>query len=104
MRPNSSKLKAVKIGKSSATKSVKRGQTTKIRRIDPYGNDWNKISEAIKRRDGYACKKCGDTKSRLNVHHIINVAQGGRNNPSNLVTLCFNCHSKQPRHKGLIRR
>lgn len=49
------------------------------------------------RRDEYTCQNCGarggpygDTE--LHAHHIVPIAQGGSHKPSNLTTLCKQCH------------
>lgn len=74
----------------------------KIRRPskEVYTEKWPSISKAVKRRDGYRCKKCGSSKN-LEVHHIIPISQGGKTVLINLITLCEKCHSRQPRHKHL---
>lgn len=46
----------------------------------------------IRKRDGDRCARCGAT-SPLHVHHRIRRSQGGRNDSSNLVTLCEPCHT-----------
>lgn len=38
------------------------------------------------------CVICGWQEAPRDVHHIIPVSQGGKNDPSNLVTLCPNHH------------
>lgn len=49
----------------------------------------------ILRRDGHACRYCGATAPdvRLSVDHVIPVALGGSDEPSNLVTACVDCNS-----------
>jgi len=51
---------------------------------------------AVKKRDGNACTKCGETK-RLHAHHIISVLDNPalRLDVSNGITLCPKCHSKE---------
>ena len=51
----------------------------------------HKVRLAIIKRDGFACYICG-RDTNLHVHHIIPRADGGSNNPNNLVTLCSGCH------------
>lgn len=46
----------------------------------------------VLRRDQYRCTVCG-TSHDLEVHHIVPRAEGGTNDPANLVTLCMACHS-----------
>ncbi|WP_135852777.1 HNH endonuclease [Halorussus salinus] len=48
-------------------------------------------------RDDHTCQSCGVTgaeltRSGLHIHHIEPVYSGGQNAPSNLVTLCPQCH------------
>lgn len=62
--------------------------------------------EAISRALG-RCEVCGAAVAYYNgaewitgplggdVHHIIPLAEGGGNDPSNLVLLCRSCHAKQ---------
>ena len=55
-------------------------------------------------RDGYVCQCCGahathKKEVRLHVHHLESRKTGG-DAPSNLITLCDNCHEKL--HKGII--
>lgn len=61
------------------------------------------LRKSIIKRDGGCCKICGTTQ-RLTVHHIDPICYGGSDNPSNLVTLCKECHNKITfnRFKGVI--
>ena len=61
---------------------------------------WN-VREYVLFRDGHKCQHCkGKTKDTvLNVHHIESRQTGG-DSPSNLVTLCRNCHKAY--HSGEI--
>lgn len=45
-------------------------------------------------RDGFRCVYCGATsrESRLEIDHVIPVAEGGTNHIDNLVTCCFPCN------------
>ena len=54
-------------------------------------------------RDNYTCYYCkGRHKdSRLEVHHIVFRSQGGSDEESNLITLCYTCHKDL--HDGKIR-
>ena len=68
------------------------------------GEDWKKIAERARKRDGYKCQDCGLKREEslskfdrdLDVHHIVpfhnwpNSKQANR--MSNLVTLCASCH------------
>lgn len=48
----------------------------------------------IFKRDLFACQYCGSHPPTviLEVDHIVPVAEGGKNNPENLVTACWNCN------------
>ncbi len=66
-----------------------------------YGPGWNKLREAVRRRDGYRCQVCGipETAGRQHdVHHKIPfrayIAVEEANRMENLVTLCPACHRK----------
>lgn len=49
----------------------------------------------ILRRDGHACRYCGAMAPdvKLTVDHVIPVALGGSDEPSNLVTACADCNA-----------
>ncbi|MGQ9554912.1 MAG: HNH endonuclease [Anaerolineae bacterium] len=60
------------------------------------------MREQVLRRDHYRCQRCGK-RMNLHVHHKKPVSRGGKDELSNLITLCDECHAKQhPRAKGLI--
>lgn len=63
-------------------------------------NFWN-VREYVLFRDGHKCHgKKGCTNKILNVHHIESRKTGG-NSPSNLITLCEECHNAY--HKGTLK-
>lgn len=85
-------------GRQLATKSKRVTVTNEL-----YGEDWDKRSAYVKRRDNYTCqiskianKTCKGyypppfTKL-LHVHHIVPLPKGS-NHPNNLITLCRECH------------
>ncbi|MCE5295509.1 MAG: HNH endonuclease [Euryarchaeota archaeon] len=58
---------------------------------------WRKVRAAVIERDGRTCIDCGRSLKEYpgwytEVHHIIPVIDGGSDHPSNLVTLCVECH------------
>ena len=63
-------------------------------REKPNAPTWLSIMEFINERDGYECKHCG-SGNRLAVHHITPLSSYGTNDPDNLITLCYICHSKE---------
>jgi len=66
-----------------------------------YGPGWNRLREAVRRRDGYRCQICGAEEvadRQHDVHHKVpfrsfnSVAEANR--LENLITLCPACHRK----------
>lgn len=49
----------------------------------------------VLKRDGFRCRYCGSTAvaTALHVDHVIAVANGGTDDPVNLVTSCVGCNS-----------
>lgn len=56
----------------------------------PYTEDWQEVSLAVRRRDGFKCQRCHGDSRRLHVHHIDCDKQN--NADENLITLCATCH------------
>lgn len=52
-------------------------------------------------RDGHVCRGCGQYQEHPHVHHIVYRSQGGKDVPSNLISLCFRCHEMVHRSKPL---
>lgn len=48
----------------------------------------------ILKRDGFKCRYCGAmaTATLLHVDHVVAVADGGTNDPANLVAACVDCN------------
>lgn len=81
-------------------KDVEAKELAQRRRISPAQKD------AVLRRDGYKCQICGISREyldekvpglgdylRLEVDHIIPIAQGGKSDESNLQCLCWRCNA-----------
>lgn len=49
----------------------------------------------VMRRDNHACRYCGGAAPdvKLTIDHVVPVALGGTDDPSNLVTACSDCNS-----------
>lgn len=56
------------------------------------GRPWRRKRDAILLRDKYSCQQCGHIGTDLEVDHIVNIAQGGTDDDSNLQSLCVPCH------------
>ena len=54
---------------------------------------WRRLRAQILRLDAYRCRMCGETASE--VDHIIRVADGGTDHPSNLRSLCAAHHAER---------
>jgi hypothetical protein len=54
-----------------------------------------RIRFEVLRRDGHACRYCGGKAPdvRLTVDHVMPVALGGSDDPTNLVAACADCNS-----------
>jgi DEAD/DEAH box helicase domain-containing protein len=66
-----------------------------------YGPGWNRLREAVRRRDGYRCQICGtpeDAGRQHDVHHKVPfrtfISAAEANRMDNLITLCPACHRK----------
>jgi hypothetical protein len=57
---------------------------------------WQKKRLEIMERDGFQCKKCGDTESPLHVHHLKYYDGNDPWDYQNkyLITLCEHCHDE----------
>jgi len=64
-----------------------------------HSKEWKLTREYILKRDNYLCNKCGMPAQE--VHHKIHLTPDNINdiaislNPSNLVSLCKECHFKE---------
>lgn len=95
-------------------KTVGRPNLKKVKRrqrqpeASMYGTDWDILSDFVKKRDDYTCMahkigmpRCGlrfppPFSNLLHAHHIVPLPRGV-NHPTNLITLCKDCHG---RHHG----
>lgn len=57
----------------------------------------DRLKNAVKERDGFACVWCGSPEN-LEVDHIVRYVDGGGNGMDNLRTLCADCHSTRGGH------
>lgn len=80
---------------------------TKAARKAAEESAWRAVCKAVDARDGKACRCC-DKRSdpdatglleRGHRHHIVYRSAGGKDETSNLVTLCGNCHEAEHRHR-----
>jgi 5-methylcytosine-specific restriction endonuclease McrA len=75
-------------------REAKRYRASQQRRIRSTAR-WQQVRAAARRRDGQRCRRCGST-DKLEVHHIVSLANGGsRYDLANLETLCSDCHHQE---------
>jgi 5-methylcytosine-specific restriction endonuclease McrA len=75
--------------------------------VEFNAHSWNGARHAARKRDGYACVKCG-SKRELEVNHIEprvgrGYGWGCHNHPDNLETLCHDCHLVVTRNQHAAR-
>lgn len=58
---------------------------------DFTGSQWREIKAAY----GHRCVYCGKKPQRLEMDHILSLAQGGAHTASNIVPACRNCNAKK---------
>jgi hypothetical protein len=88
---------------ASAASSSKRTDVASRPALSKYA--WQKLRARAKARDGNRCRHCGST-AKLSVHHLVRPQDGGRDELSNLATLCDGCHRlthKAMRRQGITR-
>lgn len=59
------------------------------------GRPWRRLKDEILARDNYTCQCCGRVGGKLELDHIINLAQGGTDDKDNLQILCHACHKQK---------
>ncbi|OPX56635.1 hypothetical protein SAMN02745127_00501 [Oceanospirillum multiglobuliferum] len=66
-----------------------------------YSDDWSQISANYRRLKNYQCESClvilTNNKGLLHTHHINGNKR--QNSTDNLMSLCIDCHRKQPKHE-----
>lgn len=77
-------IKAMADGKTISGKDYQNGEMKGFENSAAYVRD----------RDNHTCQLCGATKCQIQVHHILPRTNGGSDKPSNLISLCGNCHGK----------
>ncbi len=60
-----------------------------------YPQNWDYIAHWVRGRDRNQCTNCGRRDLPLHVDHIRPLSEGGSNDPSNLRTLCEDCHTRR---------
>lgn len=55
---------------------------------------WRPLRQWVYERDEGTCQYCSETKElfEVHIHHTLELSESGTNHPSNLKTLCRDCH------------
>jgi hypothetical protein len=53
-------------------------------------------------RDKYTCQVCKNKNKILRTHHIIYKSKGGSDKPSNLISVCTDCHTHENHQEGNV--
>lgn len=63
-------------------------------------NDWKRVVDAVKNRDGNRCKKCQNANKKFIAHHISyeNWGKGNDHEIDDCELLCTKCHAEE--HRG----
>lgn len=77
---------------------LERPEGTDYQHGDAEGFD--NIKAYVKWRDGYKCAVCGAEHIPLQVHHKKQRKDGGTDMPTNLITVCADCHKAY--HAGIL--
>ena len=58
---------------------------------------WRTMRQFVYARDGGLCQYCHQptTLDTCHIHHVLELSEHGTNHPSNLKTLCPDCHKKR---------
>ena len=63
-----------------------------------YQGEVARTKKKLIKARGSSCQHCGKKPERLHIHHIQHTANGGSNDPSNLILLCVSCHQLEHGH------
>lgn len=89
---------------------VKLGILTTLGHRNQYNGikGWKYLRVATLERDDFICQRCKTSYKEqpqfLHAHHKVYLSNGGKNNVSNLITLCKNCHFELHTLAGDLRK
>lgn len=64
------------------------------------GRPWRRLKQQVHVRDEWTCQSCHRVSMYLECDHVINKAQGGTNELSNLQSLCKECHDTKTQQES----
>lgn len=76
-----------------------------------WSKEWANKREAVRKRDGDKCCRCGKTRAVLNalgiqlqLNHVRMIARGGSDSTNNLQLECDRCHEKNFKHDHMRKK
>lgn len=69
-------------------------------------NLWQLVRQHVYGRDNGRCCYCGKPVELFacHIHHVLPLSEGGTNYPTNLKTLCVDCHKmRHPHMRKMVR-
>lgn len=63
---------------------------------------WRKTRIVVMERDHHRCRACG-SRHGLEAHHVVMRSLGGKDDASNLIALCKDCHRSVHGHVLILR-
>jgi 5-methylcytosine-specific restriction endonuclease McrA len=75
----------------------------KLRAAHTFSHEYQVFRSTVLLRAGYQCERCGARGNRLFADHIVEVADGGANDPSNGQCLCGACHNTKTNNEKIKR-
>lgn len=66
------------------------------------GRAWRRLKAKIHLRDEWTCQHCKKVTKDLELDHIVNIAQGGTDDESNLQSLCVPCHKAKTQKESRL--
>lgn len=89
----SSVHKSTNITKVAPVRAKKRKRLNRANNGGRGGNGASpELKRAIRMRDSHRCRFCSHSSTRLEVHHIKYLSEGGPNHEANLIALCDEHH------------
>lgn len=65
-------------------------------------SQWRELRVIVLKRDRHRCRACSSTHG-LEVHHVVMRSLGGKDEASNLIALCADCHRSVHGHVLILR-
>ena len=91
----------IEVGKFDVQKMKNPGiQGKAYQEGDTFG--YHDVRYFVFARDSYTCQVCKKKGKILNTHHIIYRSHGGTDAPSNLISVCTDCHTSDNHKRGHI--